>query len=165
MNGFDGFTLRALLDLLAAIFLAFGLFFMFVGAIGVVRLPDGFNRIHAASMCVTLGLTGMLIAACYHIADGPMVTKAVATIVFILVATPIGSHLLAKAAHHGRMPLWDRTLSDELAEDKLDPRRSASDELDSSGQSSSPNLEPEAASTQKREPTRRRNGDPDMQAA
>ncbi len=127
MNGFGEFTWRAAADLLSAIALLGGLFFMLVGAIGVVRLPDAYNRIHAASKCVTLGLTGMLIAACFHLGTMPVVSKALVTIVFTLVATPMGSHLLAKAAHHGRAPQWDHTLSDELAEDKSRPDRAATD--------------------------------------
>ncbi|RMD66496.1 MAG: monovalent cation/H(+) antiporter subunit G [Planctomycetota bacterium] len=138
MSVFDGFTLRAFLDLVAAATLAGGMFFMFVGALGVVRLPDAYNRIHAASICVTLGLTGLLIAACFHIRSLPIVAKATATIVFTFVAMPIGSHLLAKAAHHGKLPKWGRTLSDELEDDKLDPAMAATDDVIESGHSSTP---------------------------
>jgi len=114
----DGFTMRALADLIAAVLLLGGLLFMFIGSIGVVRLPDGFHRIHAVSVCATLGLTGMLLAACFHIGSVVLISKAVMTIVFLFVAAPAGSHLLAKAAHDGGLPLWEKTLSDELAEDK-----------------------------------------------
>lgn len=124
----EGITTRAVIDLLAAAALLIGLFFMFVGALGVYRLPDAYNRIHAASKCTTLGLTGMLLAACFHLAEVAVVSKALITIIFTFVAMPIGSHLLAKAAHHAQLPLWDRTLSDDLAEDKLTPTMSASDE-------------------------------------
>ena len=114
----DGFTTRALADLVAAALLLGGLLFMFIGSIGVVRLPDGFHRIHAVSVCATLGLTGMLLGACFHIGSIVLISKAVMTIVFLFVAAPAGSHLLAKAAHDANLPQWDKTLSDELAEDK-----------------------------------------------
>lgn len=114
----DGITIRALFDFLSAGFLLAGLFFMFVGAMGVVRLPDAYNRIHAASICVTLGISAMLIAACFHLHAAPILTKSAITIVFIFVATPIGSHMLAKAAHDTSLPQWESTLSDEFAEDK-----------------------------------------------
>ena len=121
MNVFDlldGFTMRALADLIAAALLLGGLLFMFIGSIGVVRLPDGFHRIHAVSVCATLGLTGMLLGACFHIGSIVLISKAAMTIVFLFVAAPAGSHLLAKAAHDGDLPQWEKTLSDELAEDK-----------------------------------------------
>jgi len=114
----DGFTVRALADLIAAALLLGGLLFMFIGSVGVVRLPDGFHRIHAVSVCATLGLTGMLLAACFHIGGAVLISKAIMTIVFLFVAAPAGSHLLAKAAHDADLPQWDKTLSDELAEDK-----------------------------------------------
>ena len=115
-------------DLLATISLAGGLFFMFVGAVGVVRLPDAYQRIHAASKCTTLGLAGMLIAAILHVWTLDIAGKAIMAIVFTFVASPIGSHLLAKAAHHCKIEQWPGTLSDELAQDKADPNCSVSDD-------------------------------------
>jgi len=118
MSWLDALTWRAALDFLAAAFLLAGVAFMVIGALGVVRLPDAYNRIHAASITVTLGLTGMLLAACYHLGAAPIVSKALITVVFIFVATPIGSHMLAKAAHDADLAQWERTLDDELTADK-----------------------------------------------
>lgn len=118
MTSLDGITFRAFFDLVSALCLLAGLAFMLIGALGVVRLPDAYNRIHAASICVTLGLSAMLVAACFHIGAPPIIMKSIITLVFIFVATPIGSHMLAKAAHDTNLPQWDQTLSDELAEDK-----------------------------------------------
>ena len=110
-------TTKGVLDLIAAFALLVGLFFMFVGAVGVFRMPDAYHRIHAASKCTTLGLTGMLVAACLHLGGVNIVSKAVITIVFTFIATPIGSHLLSKAAHRGGLPTWEGTLDDEYARD------------------------------------------------
>jgi len=120
-------TMNAIIDFIAAGVLFVGLAFMFFGAVGIIRLPDCYSKMHASSKCTTLGLTGMLLAACLHMADTIVVSKAAVTIVFTFVAMPIGSHLLAKAAHHVGVPLWSRTIADELAEDKLDPTKAVSD--------------------------------------
>ncbi len=111
-------TWSGLADLVAAISLLGGIFFMVVGAVGVFRMPDAYHRMHAASKCTTLGLTGMLVAACIHVGDGGVYSKSIITIVFTFIATPIGTHLLAKAAHLGGAECWEKTLSDEYAEDK-----------------------------------------------
>ena len=111
--------MNILFDALAAVFLLAGLFFMFVGALGIVRLPDTFLRLHAASKCSTLGLIGLLLAAVFHLGTGDIAAKSLATLVFAFVATPVGSHLLAKAALRAGTPTWDRTLGDEHAEDGL----------------------------------------------
>lgn len=102
-----------ILDILTILMLLVGFFFMFVGALGVLRLPNVFNRMHAASKCVTLGITGMLLATVLHFArlyaapDGEAPawealvgagTKAVLVIVFLYTAAPVGSHMLARAA-------------------------------------------------------------------
>lgn len=127
MNVESGITMAGVLDLVAAAILLVGLFFMFLGAVGIARFPDCYSKMHASSKCTTLGLTGMLLAVCLHLGDTAVVSKAVVTVVFTFVAMPIGSHLLAKAAHHVGVPLWDRTVGDELAEDKLDPTKATSD--------------------------------------
>ena len=121
------FTVSGVRDLLAILALTVGLFFMFVGVLGVLRMPDAYSRMHAASKCTTLGLTGMLIAAGLHLWTLEVVAKSATVIIFTYIATPIGAHLLAKAAHHGKLPQWDRTLSDELAEDKANPDMAATD--------------------------------------
>jgi len=121
-------TAAGVRDGLAVVALVGGLFFMFVGALGVFRFPDAYARMHAASKCTTLGLSGLLLAAALHIWVLDIAGKAVLVLVFTFVATPIGTHLLAKAAHHGRARQSAGTLSDELAEDKADPSRSVTDD-------------------------------------
>ena len=117
-----------LTDILASIFLLGGLFFMLVGAIGIVRMPDAYNRLHASTKCSTLGLLGLLVGTILFVGTLGMTTKALLTLVFAFVATPVGSHILAKAAHIDGLRQWSRTLSDELGEDY--PDREQRDEAD-----------------------------------
>ncbi len=105
-------------DALAIFFALCGTFFMFVGAVGIVRFPDAYNRLHASSKCSTLGVMGLALAAVFHVGTLAVTTKAIMTIIFALVASPVGSHMLAKAAHLNGMKPWDRQLSDELQQDK-----------------------------------------------
>ena len=129
----DTSTVQVVVDLATAATLLVGLFFMLIGAVSLHRLPDAYNRLHGASICLTLGLTGMLLAACVELGSGAVVSKALMTVVFTFAATPIGSHLLAKAAHHGKLKQWDRTLGDELAEDKANPQMPTTDETSGDG--------------------------------
>lgn len=105
-------------DILAAFFVAAGLFFMAVGAIGIWRFPDAYHRLHASSKCSTLGLLGLILGAVCHIGTLAVATKAIITMLFAFVAFPVGSHILAKAAHIDGLEQWKGTLSDDLAEDK-----------------------------------------------
>lgn len=116
-------TMQLFFDILAIFFLLGGVFFMLVGAIGVVRLPDAYHRLHAASKCSTLGLMGLVLAAMCHVGTLDVITKSIAVVLFAFAATPVGSHMLAKAAHRDGAEQWKGTLSDELAEDKANADR------------------------------------------
>lgn len=104
-------------DLLAIIFLTLGLFFTFVGAVGIYRMPDAYHRIHAASKCSTLGMIGLLLAVVFHVGSVAIIAKAAMVLVFAFVALPVGSHMLARAAMLSRSRQWRHTLCDEHAED------------------------------------------------
>ncbi len=116
-------NVQMILDLLTVAALLFGLFFMTVGAVGLWRLPDFYHRVHAASKGVTLGITGLLVAAMFNLSTHEeatvinIITKVVLAIIFQFVANPVGAHLLAKAAYLDGCPQWEGTLGDELGED------------------------------------------------
>lgn len=111
-----------ILDILALFFLAVGIFFMTMGALGIYRLPDFYNRMHAGSKCVTLGITGLVLAAALHLARVHpsqslyLATTAVLVIGFQFIAAPVGAFLLGRAAHMDHAPMYKGTL-DELTED------------------------------------------------
>ena len=109
-------------DVATVVFLALGLSFMLLGVCGIVRFPDAYQRLHASSKCTTLGLLGLLIGATIHIGTAESVTKAALTVAFAFVATPVGSHALAKNAHAAGMQQWKGTLSDDLAEEQDEAR-------------------------------------------
>ena len=112
--------MTVLREVTTVVFLVSGLGFMLAGVCGIVRLPDAYHRLHASSKCSTLGLLGLLLGAAVHIGTPEAVMKAVVTLVFAFVATPVGAHVLAKSAHASGMRQWEGTLSDELAEDQDD---------------------------------------------
>jgi monovalent cation/proton antiporter MnhG/PhaG subunit len=114
---------HTIVDLVTVAALLFGLFFMFVGALGLVRLPDFFNRMHAASKPVTLGISSMLVAVALYLTAMPdinatqVVTKIALTLAFLFVAAPVGAHLLGKAAHMDDCPMFKGTVGDEYRQD------------------------------------------------
>ncbi|MBI1337700.1 MAG: Na+/H+ antiporter subunit G [Phycisphaera sp.] len=116
--------MQIFLDIMTIFWLAFGLVFMSLGVVGLLRLPDLYHRMHAATKGVTLGITGLLIAAAFNLSTHPdatvtgIVTRFVLVIAFQFVANPVGSHMLAKAGHMAGVPMWEGVLSDELQEDR-----------------------------------------------
>ena len=99
----------SILGLAAGACLLGGAAFLVIGAIGLVRLPDFFTRIHATGVIDTLGaglaLIGLIILAGWTL---PAV-KLVLILGFMLLTGPTATHALAKAALHGRLdPLSGR---------------------------------------------------------
>lgn len=112
-------------DLVSRFFLLAGTFFALTGAVGIVRLPDFYSRLHPAgksdSLAQTLILTGLLLQifsneafAAFGYLGG---IKLVLISVFLLLTTPTATHAIAKAAHVSGLQPWS---GEELGQDELD---------------------------------------------
>ena len=93
------------LDIMSWILLAIGTLFLLIGAVGLIRLPDFFSRMHAAGLIDTLGagliLAGLMIEAGWSL----NLAKLVLILLFLLFTSPTSSHALAHAALvHGLKP-------------------------------------------------------------
>ena len=88
-------------DLPSALLVFAGGFFLIVGGLGLVRLPDLFTRLHAAGVGDTLGV-GLFVLGFMFLADiGSVTVKLLLVLLFILLTSPVATHALAKAALHG----------------------------------------------------------------
>ena len=94
---------------IAWILLGLGSFFCVVGGLGLVRMPDFYTRMHAASVTDTLG-AGFLLLGMMVVAGFSLVTVKLVIIGFLIFFTsPTATHALAKAGmHRGIVPLAHR---------------------------------------------------------
>ncbi len=106
-----------MIDILIAFCLLSGAFFMLVAAIGIVKLPDLYQRLHASSKAATLGVALLLLGAALHSGEMGVVSRCIMAIVFFVLTAPVGAHLITRAAYKHNEPLAKGTLSDEWAED------------------------------------------------
>jgi multicomponent Na+:H+ antiporter subunit G len=91
-------VMALVVDVLSWVLIVGGSFFTLVGMIGIVRMPDLFTRIHAASVTDTLG-AGMLLIGMMLQAGPTLVTAKLIFILLLLVFTgPVITHALAQAA-------------------------------------------------------------------
>jgi len=100
-------------DLLVCALMVTGSLFMLLSAIGVVRMPDLFTRMHAATKVGTVGVSGLMLAVALHFGTLSVVAPALAVIMFVLVTAPIAAHMIGRAAYHFGIPLWKGTVVDE----------------------------------------------------
>lgn len=93
-------------EVIAAILILVGGGFMFVSAVGVIRLPDFYTRLHASSIGETFGLVlaglGMIIYNGFNLTSA----KLLLIIVALFLANPIGTHLIGKAAIRAGEEPW-----------------------------------------------------------
>lgn len=89
-----------MLELIAISIIFAGAAFCLVGAIGVLRFPDLFSRMHAAGLTDTLGallvLGGLMLLAGWSLAT----VKLAFILAFLWMTSPTATHALAKAARH-----------------------------------------------------------------
>jgi len=87
-----------ILTYIAGIAMLIGAIFSLLAAIGIIRLPDVYTRMHAASKAGTMGSGLMLIAVALVAFDGAVIVRALVGILFLLLTAPVSAHLLARAA-------------------------------------------------------------------
>ncbi|AYG58516.1 monovalent cation/H(+) antiporter subunit G [Rhizobium jaguaris] len=114
------------MELVAAIVVAFlllaGALFSLVASIGIVRLPDLYSRMHAASKAGTVGSGLLLLAVGVHSQDLPILARALAGFLFFVLTAPISAHLLARAAHKAGQRLTPPSVRDDLLRDEIKRR-------------------------------------------
>ena len=102
-------------EIIAAILVGVGVLFNLFGCIGLVRFPDVYTRLQAATKCVTLGTCLTLGgAAIYGFAGGfgPMGLKALLCISFLAITAPTAAHALARGAYKYGVKLREPTVVD-----------------------------------------------------
>lgn len=95
-----------------------GLIFTAVTVIGVLRLPDVYTRAHAASKSATLGVLSILVGVFFHFwfNEGHFSVKILLGILFLFITSPVGGHLISRAAYMSGVKPTELTVGDELAE-------------------------------------------------
>ena len=94
------------LEILSLVLLGTGAFFLAVGSIGIVRLPDFFTRTHATGKSDTLGLILALAGIAIHEGFTINSAKLLAAVVFVALTNPVGTHALARAAYRSGLRPW-----------------------------------------------------------
>ncbi len=90
-------------DVLSWVCILGGLFFIVVGALGVIRMPDIYTRLHAAGMTDTMGAGLMLIGMSFQAGITLVTVRLLLIWGFLLFTSPISTYALSRAALHGNV--------------------------------------------------------------
>jgi multicomponent Na+:H+ antiporter subunit G len=102
--------------ILTACLLLGGAFFTLTASLGLVRLPDVYTRMHAASKAGTVGSGLILLAASLHASDLALTLRALAGILFFILTAPVAAHLLARASLKAGFAPDKSTVANEYAD-------------------------------------------------
>ena len=85
-----------------------GVFFLIAGAVGLIRFPDFYTRMHAAGKCDTLGSLLVLTGLAVHQGLDLASVKLIIVAVLIFVTSPTATHAIARAAIRNQVAWWTR---------------------------------------------------------
>lgn len=100
-------------EILVSIFLLAGGLLSLAAAVGVIRLPDLFTRMHAATKTGTVGVSAITIAMMIHFSEVTVTSRGILVIAFFLLTAPVAAHMIGRAAYRSGVQLWILTRIDE----------------------------------------------------
>jgi multicomponent Na+:H+ antiporter subunit G len=99
------------MEIFGMILIGIGILFLFLGNLGVLRLPDVYNRIQAGTKCTTLGAFLTILGV--GIMEPSWFWKALLIALFVLATNPISSHAIARASRKSGVALCDKSVVDK----------------------------------------------------
>jgi multicomponent Na+:H+ antiporter subunit G len=103
-------------EIVGLIFIGIGLFFDLVGCIGLVRMPDVYNRLQASTKCVTLGTCSILFGTFIMLGLTAAGFKVLLCMVFVALTAPVSAHALSRGAYRSGIELCDKSVTDMYRE-------------------------------------------------
>lgn len=104
------------IDIICGTFMVIGTAFMFLGTVGLVRMPDLLTRMQTATKPPTLGVFCLMLSVALYFADFGVAVRAVAITVFVFLTAPVAAHMIARAGYQVGVKFWQGTVIDELKE-------------------------------------------------
>ena len=103
-----------ILSWILSVLLLAGCLFTVVAALGIVRLPDFFMRMHAATKAGAFGGSIILLVAGIGLGMVSVWIEAILVIVFFYLTMPVASHMIGRSAYRHRVQKWSGTRIDEI---------------------------------------------------
>ncbi|MDW0113560.1 MULTISPECIES: monovalent cation/H(+) antiporter subunit G [Sporosarcina] len=108
--------MNVIVNILIVVPIIVGTIFTIVTMVGILRLPDVYTRAHAASKSATLGVLSILLGVFFHfwLNEGHFSIQLLLGIAFLFITSPIGGHLMGRAAYMSGIKPTDMTVGDDL---------------------------------------------------
>ena len=90
--------IATILDIVSGLMIVTGGVFVFIGGIGILRMPDFYTRLHAASVTESLGSILLLVGLMIHAGLTLVSAKLLIILVFLLFTSPTSAYAMANAS-------------------------------------------------------------------
>jgi multicomponent Na+:H+ antiporter subunit G len=100
-------------EIMVSLFLLMGGILSLIAVAGVLRMPDIFTRMHAATKVGTVGVSSITIGLMIHFGSVTVISRGILVIAFFLLTAPVAAHMIARAAYRSGVSLWILTRIDE----------------------------------------------------
>jgi multicomponent Na+:H+ antiporter subunit G len=100
-------------DMVALILISIGVLFNIFGCIGLIRLPDVYNRLQAATKCVTLGCCSILLGVFIHYGLSDAGVKGLIAIPLLFFSATVAAHALIRGTYHFGVKMSDKSVKDD----------------------------------------------------
>ena len=100
-------------EIMVSLFLLMGGILSLIAVAGVLRMPDIFTRMHAATKVGTVGVSSLTIGLMIHFGSITVISRGILVIAFFLLTAPVAAHMIARAAYRSGVSLWILTRIDE----------------------------------------------------
>ena len=100
-------------EIMVSLFLLMGGILSLIAVAGVLRMPDIFTRMHAATKVGTVGVSSITIGLMIHFGSITVISRGILVIAFFLLTAPVAAHMIARAAYRSGVSLWILTRIDE----------------------------------------------------
>jgi len=110
---------KEIIETIVVVMVIIGTLMNTLSSLGFIRLPDVYNRSHAATKSITLGILFILLGTFIHFlfVDDYFSVRLLLGIVFVFLTAPVTGHLIVRSAYRFGVKLSDSSIKDELAED------------------------------------------------
>ena len=101
------------MDVLVSLLVLLGAGFVAIAALGLLRMPDLYVRMHAVAKAGTLGCGLVLLGVAIFFGGVSVTLRVIGAVVFLLATAPVAGHLIGRAAHRTGVPMSPDTVCDE----------------------------------------------------
>lgn len=107
---------KVTIEIVVGILIMSGTVMSLLSSLGIIRLPDVYNRAHASTKSATLGILCILLGAFlyFFFTHGVSSIRLLLGIVFVFLTAPVAGHLIIRSAHRSKVALADISVQDDL---------------------------------------------------